>query len=91
MKHSHRFFQNTQCEYFPCHDQPETDRFNCLFCFCPLYFLEECGGDYRTVGGVKDCSPCSRPHRPENYDEIVNALRREIQRRQKLGDWSGGE
>ena len=67
------FFQNTACEYFPCHETDDPDRFNCLFCYCPLYALgRRCGGDFRYTGrGVKDCSACLFPHRPENYDALI--------------------
>ncbi len=66
---SHSFFQNRKCEFFPCHAGAEAERFNCLFCFCPLYALAEaCGGQFiRTPDGVKDCSACLFPHLPENY------------------------
>ena len=33
------FFQNTNCEYFPCHATKHPEDFNCLFCYCPLYAL----------------------------------------------------
>lgn len=74
------FFQNRECEYFPCHavtDGAEDD-FNCLFCYCPLYSLgERCGGAFRILdGGVKDCSGCLFPHRRENYDEVLARLGR---------------
>jgi len=77
----HRYFENRSCRYYPCHPGADPDRFNCLFCFCPLYFLDACGGDFRMVKGVKDCTPCLRPHRPEGYDEIVERLKREIGKR----------
>lgn len=69
---SYKFFQNKACEYFPCHQGADPERFNCLFCFCPLYALgEKCGGNYRyTENGIKDCSDCRVPHVPENYDKI---------------------
>lgn len=70
---NYAFFQNRACECFPCHEAvPEAD-FNCLFCWCPLYALgEDCGGAYRyTEEGVKDCSACPKPHRRENYGEIL--------------------
>ena len=39
------YFQNSRCEYFPCHKLPENGFFNCLFCYCPLYALgDKCGG-----------------------------------------------
>lgn len=70
----YRFFQNRQCEYFPCHAVDDPDRFNCLFCYCPLYHRADCGGDYVNQNGVKDCTPCLYPHDPDNYDEICARL-----------------
>lgn len=83
MQPSYRFFSNTACAYFPCHQGLDPTSFNCLFCFCPLYFLEDCGGDCRFRNGVKDCTPCLRPHQPDGYDAILARLRQEAaQRRQ---------
>ena len=67
------FFQNRQCEYFPCHQGAEAESFNCLFCFCPLYALgDRCGGSFTYLeNGIKDCSGCLRPHRRENYGKIM--------------------
>lgn len=79
MKNSHRFFRNVACEYFPCHQGMDPERFNCLFCFCPLYFLKDCGGNFVMRQGVKDCTACIRPHLPEGYDEIIARLRIEAQ------------
>ena len=71
------FFQHTQCEYFPCHRGADPDSFSCLFCYCPLYALgERCGGAFRyTDKGIKDCSGCLRPHRRENYREILGQMK----------------
>ena len=33
------FFQNRECEYFPCHQGADPETFSCLFCYCPLYTL----------------------------------------------------
>ena len=34
--------------------------------------VERCGGDYAyTADGIKDCSNCLFPHRPESYDAIM--------------------
>ncbi|MBQ6374642.1 MAG: cysteine-rich small domain-containing protein [Clostridia bacterium] len=68
------FFQNRACEFFPCHDAVDPERFNCLFCYCPLYALgRRCGGDFRyNAKGLKDCSRCSIPHIPENYARILS-------------------
>ena len=67
----YKFFNHTACEFYPCHDMP-AEQLNCLFCFCPLYALgERCGGGLQyTENGIKDCSTCLFPHRPENYDRI---------------------
>jgi Zn-finger protein len=67
------FFQNRECESFPCHQTDDVENFNCLFCYCPLYALgEACGGNFTyTEAGVKNCSACSFPHRRENYGKII--------------------
>lgn len=70
------FFQNRECEYFPCHSGADPEQFSCIFCYCPLYALgEECGGSFAyTQDGIKDCSACLRPHRRENYADICARL-----------------
>ena len=77
---SYKFFQNKQCEYFPCHAGADPESFSCLFCYCPLYALgENCGGAFTyTKEGIKDCSSCLRPHRRENYESITQDLRKVI-------------
>ena len=82
-EHGHyAFFQNTECEYFPCHPTDQPEDFNCLFCYCPLFALgRKCGGNCKyTEKGVKDCSGCLLPHRRENYD-YVNSRFKEIMKR----------
>ena len=79
------FFTHRTCAYFPCHEGIEPDRFNCLFCFCPLYALgSRCGGRFTyTADGVKDCSPSSLPHEgtrgnalvEEHWDELAELTR----------------
>lgn len=68
------FFQNRECEYFPCHNGIEEKDFNCLFCYCPLYMLgKDCGGNFRyTEKGVKDCTNCTIPHISDHYGTIIN-------------------
>lgn len=68
------YFQNRDCEYFPCHSGADPENFNCLFCFCPLYALgERCRGNFRyTESGIKDCSGCLFPHKRENYGTICD-------------------
>lgn len=77
MKNSYRFFENRECEYFPCHRG--LDSFNCLFCYCPLYHKADCPGSpqYAERDGqpLKICTGCAFPHQPGNYDEIVGRLK----------------
>ena len=63
MKNS-EFLQNQECEYFPCHKINDINKFNCLFCYCPLYMLKEkCGGNFKyTARGIKSCVNCVIPH-----------------------------
>ena len=76
MKNSFAFFRNCGCDKFPCHKVAETEDFNCLFCYCPLYSQEDCGGNYTfTEAGVKDCSDCTLPHKASNYQYIVDRLK----------------
>ena len=73
---NYKFFQNTKCEYFPCHKCGNQENFNCLFCYCPLYALgENCGGNFTyTEQGIKDCSGCLRPHRKDAFDSIMEKM-----------------
>ena len=73
---NYSFFSHRECEYFPCHSDVSEEEFNCLFCYCPLYAMgETCGGNFLMLdNGVKDCSDCAFPHRPENYDAIIREL-----------------
>ena len=70
------FFQNSACEYFPCHACKDAETFSCLFCYCPLYALgDACGGNFTyTKEGIKDCSKCLMPHRKENYERIMEKM-----------------
>lgn len=76
-RNEYKFFNHKACEYFPCHKGVETEEFNCLFCYCPLYVLgKKCGGNYRiNKRGYKDCSGCTIPHRRENYERITGRYR----------------
>lgn len=71
------FFQNKECEYFPCHPGANPETFSCLFCYCPLYALgDKCGGNFRyTAKGIKDCTNCLRPHERGNYRAITAGVR----------------
>lgn len=70
---SYKFFQNKSCEYFPCHDKTDETKFNCIFCYCPLSYYKNCGGEYVILNnGWKDCTACLIPH--YNYDYVINKL-----------------
>ena len=68
------FFQNKECEFFPCHPDIPEDVFNCLFCYCPLYALgRKCGGSCSyTQDGVKDCQHCTFPHWKDHYSFVID-------------------
>ena len=73
MMASSQYFQNADCEYFPCHPNIDPENFSCLFCYCPLYHLKDCGGNPQyLVSGLKDCSSCTLPHR--DYQAIIDKL-----------------
>ena len=67
------FFQNKECEYFPCHKGIAEEKFNCLFCYCPLYALgKKCGGNCRyNEKGNKVCTDCTFPHHRSNYRKVI--------------------
>lgn len=79
---SYRFFQNKECQFFPCHKVQDEENFNCLFCYCPLYLDENCIGspEYIITGRgqrIKDCSSCLMVHIPEMYDKVIAHLGRQ--------------
>ena len=80
MDNSDRFFANRSCRFYPCHEGIE--ELNCLFCYCPLYHMEDCPGDpvFKETGGgrLKVCTDCTFPHRAGNYDAVTEILRRGI-------------
>lgn len=72
---SYSFTQNRGCEYFPCHKIEDDNKFSCLFCYCPLYLIPDCGGKYKLLkNGMKDCSDCLLPHKKENYEYVISRL-----------------
>lgn len=72
---SDRFMCNVTCPWFPCHKDVPEDTFNCLFCYCPLYSYQNCGGQYTMLkNGWKDCSACTFPHENANADDLVSRL-----------------
>ena len=77
MSFSSRYFENLECSFYPCHEGQ--DEINCLFCYCPLYRLENCPGnpEYKQKGDktIKVCTNCTFPHRSENYGKITEILK----------------
>lgn len=72
MKNSSNFFRNSDCEYFPCHKTNDTENFNCMFCYCPLYNMDNCLGTHEYLpNGIKDCTNCTLPH---SSSEIIIEL-----------------
>lgn len=76
MENSYKFFENKECKYYPCHNGVKN--INCMFCFCPLYNIENCPGNYQIIETngkkIKDCMNCIFPHKAENYDIIMTLL-----------------
>ena len=70
MENSYKYFENKECQYYPCHKG--TQNINCMFCYCPLYALgDKCGGNFTYLeNGIKDCSACLRPHKRECFAQI---------------------
>lgn len=69
---SYKYFENKECPFYPCHIGVKD--FSCLFCYCPLYGKEDCGGNFIINEGVKDCTNCTFPHEKSNYDKIVGKI-----------------
>lgn len=76
MENSYKYFENRDCNYYPCHKGVQN--LNCLFCYCPLYNLAECPGECRYIDAngqtLKECTNCTFPHKAENYDAIIALL-----------------
>ena len=89
MEH-YRYFQNKECEYFPCHEGANCDNFNCIFCYCPLYALgDKCGGNFSYMdNGVKDCSNCMLPHSEAGYGHVVMSFQKlvDMMKKQREAD-----
>ncbi len=70
------YYENRECKYYPCHN---SEHVNCLFCYCPLYHMDDCPGEYymKEIRGkqVKVCSDCLFPHERKNYKEVLERLR----------------
>lgn len=70
---------DNQIEYlvnsYPCHKVSNDKKFNCIFCYCPLYMLkEDCGGNLEYTNGFKDCSDCKLPHSKNAHRHIMSKM-----------------
>jgi len=74
------FFCNKNWKCYPCHKG--ITEINCLFCFCPFYYKKDCEGNpkFITIDNytIKDCSDCIFPHLEENYQKIINMLKKNV-------------
>jgi len=92
MSENFKFNQNSKCEYFPCHKGIEEDKFNCLFCYCPLYMLKDkCGGSFTYEYGVKSCMNCTLPHGEQGYDHVMSKMKEVIAIGSERGEADGKE
>ena len=76
MGNSYKYFENRECQYYPCHEGEQN--LNCLFCYCPFYSFEGCPGEYNYIETngkkVKDCMKCTFPHEAKNYETIISLM-----------------
>ena len=76
MSERYRFFSHKECEFYPCHKLKTEGDLNCLFCYCPLYFID-CPGDFSLLGnGFKDCSGCLLPHEKGGWERVLKILQK---------------
>lgn len=85
---NYKFFQNKECEYFPCHKMKDGEELNCLFCYCPLYALgDKCGGDYVYLeSGIKSCMNCTKPHGICGYEHVMSHMKDVIRKAAEAHD-----
>ncbi len=79
-KGSYKHFSNTECEYYPCH---KIENQNCLFCYCPLYFFDDCGGNFTYTNGYKDCSYCIKNHDENSFEYVLDRLKKKLEERRR--------
>lgn len=78
MENNFKFFENRECEYYPCHKG--ASEINCLFCYCPFYAWDECPGRNEYIEKadgrrIKACTDCLFPHIPSNRDMVIEYLK----------------
>ena len=77
---SYKFFQNLKCEYFPYRTGIDKADFNCLFCYFPFYFLDDCGGKCKYLKGLKVCTDFNYIRNRDNYQNIIDKLRKVLRK-----------
>jgi len=61
------FFENKDCEYYPCHKKMA--EINCLMCFCPWF--SGCGSKDNGLS----CPSCEFPHARSSYKLVMQGLK----------------
>ena len=85
-KFDFHFFTNTDCRYFPCHQGIPEEEFNCMHCYCALYFAEDCGGNPKyTETGIRDCSDCTIVHEKNGWTWVRDRINELMQNKTKFG------
>jgi iron complex transport system ATP-binding protein len=55
------------------------EKFSCLFCYCPLYDVKDCGGEYFVnEKGIKNCKNCGFVHDRDNYPKVIKKLKEKM-------------
>lgn len=80
-----KHLQDTKCEFFPCHKLDDPSKFNCRFCYCPAFLIDNCPGiegGYAVIleNGYKDCSACTINHNVDTFNVILDAVDNEVRR-----------
>ena len=86
---AYKFINHKSCEFFPCHNGIDVDKFDCIFCYCPLYILgDKCIGiPMYKESHIKDCSNCILPHSVDGYKKILDALPAVHDLMKLISDW----
>ena len=90
MKNSSRFFRNTFLRPLSVPSNADPETFNCLFCYCPLYFLPECIGTPRwNANGIKDCTSAASRISPTTMIALSKSFPRRYANARRKGKEKG--
>jgi Zn-finger protein len=78
-KHIERMMELTKDLYLQpnsiCNKCHNVDTIYCIYCYCPLYPIRQCGGNFTLLeNGIKDCSNCIKPHTKEFIKEFFGDI-----------------